>query len=300
MLARLLRLLVYSLIVLAAAGWQWATANDWPMASRIALVAVIAMPHACVLAAEFVLLRCLGQPQPAPPPTARQLIAAWAAEVLAGIVVFGWRQPFRSRSVQDRVDSSVNGGRRGVVLVHGYLCNRGFWLPWMRRLDALGVPFVAVDLEPVFGSIDDYPPLIERAVQQLERSTGLAPMVVAHSMGGLATRAWLRRYNADHRVAGVITIGTPHHGTWPARLAWTRNAREMRQHSRWIASLSAAETPSRRALFTCYFGHCDNIVFPAASATLPDATNVHLPGVAHVHMAGAPAVFDAMMARLGR
>ena len=70
-------------------------------------------------------------------------------------------------------------GRRGPLLVHGFVCNRGLWNPWLERLHARGIPFVAVDLEPVFGSIDDYVRILENAVQRLERCTGLAPVIVA-------------------------------------------------------------------------------------------------------------------------
>ncbi len=103
-------------------------------------------------------------PQPA------QLLRAWWGEVRAAPRVFCWRQPFRSRRWPDHLPAAAQG-RRGLLLVHGFLCNRGVWNPWLQRLRAQGVPFVAVNLEPVFGSIDDYVAILERAVQQLERCT---------------------------------------------------------------------------------------------------------------------------------
>lgn len=45
--------------------------------------------------------------------------------------------------------------KRGVVLVHGFMCNRGLWLPWFIPLQARGHAYVAVNLEPVMGSIDE-------------------------------------------------------------------------------------------------------------------------------------------------
>jgi triacylglycerol esterase/lipase EstA (alpha/beta hydrolase family) len=51
-------------------------------------------------------------------------------------------------------------------------------------------------------------------VRRVTQATGLPPVIVAHSMGGLATRAWLRAFSADARVHRVITLGTPHGGTW--------------------------------------------------------------------------------------
>lgn len=319
MLALLQRALVLLVLALALGGWWLGAALQWPVGWRLALLAVTLLPHAPVMAFEFALLAWLGRSAPAPRPSAMQLLRAWWGEVWGGVEVFGWRQPFRAQAEPDDVDATRHAGRRGVVLVHGFVCNRGLWNPWLRRLRQQGVPFVAVNLEPVFGAIDAYPPIIEAAVARLRLATGLAPLIVAHSMGGLATRAWLRSRRADlpdgsahgsaeGAAAGtggrdrqpaaqhVLTVGTPHHGTWLARWAMSPNARQMRQASPWLRELAAdeAQQPRPYAHFTCFWGHCDNIVFPAATATLEGAANHHLPGVAHVHMLTRPAVFAAL------
>ena len=133
--------------------------------------------------------------------------------------------------------------------------------------ESLSVPFVAVNLEPVFGSIDHYADIIEAAVQRLESAGGLPPVMVAHSMGGLAVRAWMAAHAGDERVHRVITIGTPHRGTFLGRFGHTHNARQMRIGSDWQRELAAREPPHRYGRFTCFYGHCDNIVFPAVTAT---------------------------------
>ena len=101
-------------------------------------------------------------------------------------------------------------------------------------------------------------------------------------MGGLAARAWLHTHEGDERIAGVVTIGTPHHGTSLARLGYAPNAREMRRAGPWLKELGGHEPATRWTAFTCFWSHCDNIVLPASTATLAGARNVHLPGAAHV------------------
>jgi pimeloyl-ACP methyl ester carboxylesterase len=259
--------------------------------------AVILFGYALTLAVEFMLLARINKRDATPPATLRQLLSAWLGEVVAAPRVFCWRQPFRSQRWPDHLPASA-AGRRGVVLVHGFVCNRGLWNPWMQRLHARGVPFVAVNLEPVFGSIDDYAAIIDQAVQQVQAATGLPPVLVGHSMGGLAVRRWWSLAANDHRVSHVITIGTPHHGTWLARWAFSHNGRQMQLASGWLQQLQGAHTATRAARFTCFFGHCDNIVFPASHATLAGADNRHLPGVAHVHMADRPEPFEELLRRL--
>ncbi len=244
--------------------------------------------YAGVLALEFTLVHVVGHGgDPTPPARPVDLVRAWWGEVRAAPRAFCWRQPFRSRRWPDHLPADA-AGRRGVLLVHGFVCNRGLWNPWLQRLAARGVPVVAVNLEPVFGSIDDYIGIIEQGMSKLQVCTGLAPIVVAHSMGGLALRRWWCEQQDNARVHHVLTLGTPHQGTWLARFALTRNARQMRRASPWLLALSAREPPGRAARFTCFYSHCDNIVFPPATATLHGADNHHLPGVAHVQMADRP------------
>ena len=289
MLARLQQALTLGALALATlwAVLFWRAGHaGWALMGA----ALIVGGYALVLGLEFMLLGLAHGNDPTPRAGAAQLLRAWWGEVLSAPTVFCWRQPFCSQRWPDDLPDNAQG-RRGVLLVHGFVCNRGLWNPWLRRLQAQQVPVVAVNLEPVFGSIDDYIPLLEAAVQRLEQATGLPPVIVAHSMGGLAVRRWWAEQADEARVHRAITLGTPHQGTWLARFAMTHNGHQMQQISRWLQSLAAREPAGRASSFTCFYSHCDNIVFPAATATLPGADNRHLPGVAHVHMADRPEPF---------
>ena len=296
MIARLQRWMVAATVLAALAwiawGWQ-AGLPSWALALGALLALLYLAPF---LAMEFMLLVLFGRDAAAPRASALDLVRAWAGEVRASWRVFGRDQPFFAD-----VEPDVPGtpGRRGVLLVHGYFCNRGCWRPWLRRCRALGLPCTALSLEPAFDRIDTWVPAIDAAVARLHQTTGQPPLIVAHSMGGLATRAWLASTpGAAQRVQHVITVGTPHHGTWMARFGHTRNARQMRIGAPWLTALASAPTAAPAALFTCFFGHGDNIVFPATTATLAGADNRHLPAVAHVAMVEHPAVWAEVLRRV--
>lgn len=283
MLARLQQLLCL-VLALPSLGWLW---WFWDV-SRALAWAGLALPlvgYGLVLACQFMLLRRHGG---GPPPAALKLVRAWWGELRCGVPVFFWRQPFRPQAVADHLPPGTR--RRGVVFVHGLVCNRGFWAPWMRRARAMGLPHMAVSLEPVFGSIDDYVGTVDAAVAQLHDATGERPVLVCHSMGGLAARAWLRTPGAAARVARVVTIASPHAGTWLARMGHGRNAREMQLGSRWLAQLARDEAILPQVPFVCWYSDCDNIVFPVATAALAHADNRCLEGRAHVALA-----FDAQV-----
>jgi triacylglycerol lipase len=268
--------------------WVWA-----PLGAVLPLLG-----YGVTLALELWAVARVHGNDPAPRPRLGQLIGAWWRELRTGPRVFCWQQPFRSQAVPDFLPAGHRGP--GLLLVHGFVCNRGFWNRWLVKLRARGTPFVAVSLEPVLGSIGQYIHTIEQAVRQLELATGQPPVVVAHSMGGLAVRAWLAHCGERGlgRVRHVVTVASPHHGTWMARWGQSPNAREMRQGSAFIAALQPHEGPALRARFTCFYSHCDNIVFPASTGSLPGADNRHLEGAAHVQMIDHPAVLAEVLARL--
>ncbi len=297
MLASLQRFLTLALLA-AALGWLAYFGRASPLLAAGGFVAIL-LGYSALFALEFMLLRQLNKADATPPASGRELLRAWWGETLTSPRVFCWRQPFRSNLVADQLGPPEQVlGRRGVVFVHGFFCNRGLWTPWLKRLQGSGHAFVAVNLEPPFGSIDDYAAQLDAAVRQVTQATGLPPLLVCHSMGGLAARAWLKHMKAESRVHHVVTIGTPHRGTWLARFGHGHNGRQMRLRSDWQAQLDLDMPAGRHALFTCWYSSCDNIVFPASTATLPGADNHLVRGAAHVQLAFMPEVMEATLALL--
>lgn len=287
--ARWQKILVLGWLLASAAWLAWA----WPRSLALALGgwAIAASTSLAWLGLQFVLMRRINRRDATPAAGRWALLRAWWLEALTCTWVFGWLQPFAHRQQPDWLPPTPTG-QRGVVLVHGFLCNRGVWLPWLPELRARGHAYVALTLEPAFGSVDDYVAAIDTAMRQVQAATGLPPVLVGHSMGGLAARAWLRTLAQPpaQRVHRILTLGTPHHGTWPARFSHTTNGMQMRLDSPWLQALAASEGAAQRALFSCWYSDCDNIVYPARSATLDGADNHLLHGLGHVHMLYAPQV----------
>jgi triacylglycerol esterase/lipase EstA (alpha/beta hydrolase family) len=214
-----------------------------------------------------------------------------AEEFRASMLVTSWHVP-RGRA---RMSLHRDSGRVPVLLVHGYGCNSGYWAHLEPLLDRERISHATIDLEPVAGSIDAYAPLIEARVRELCAATGAARIaIVAHSMGGLAARAWMRSYGSAN-VARLITLGTPHHGTVLAKLGPGANAAQMRRDGAWLRDLAAAETQDVRARIVSIYTHHDNIIAPQDSSILPGARNVAFGGVGHVALGSNPRVLAEVL-----
>jgi triacylglycerol lipase len=218
---------------------------------------------------------------------------AWRAlwrEASACWRVFVIWQPWRWRDVSDNVPGPDPQARAAVVLVHGYACNRGIWRVWMHRLRERATPFLALNLEPVWGSIDDHVGQIEGAVTQAALLGTARPWLVCHSMGGLAVRAWLAQTPGAHaRIAGLVTLGTPHHGTWLARWGLGCKAWQMQTGSPWLARLAQLEADRcdlawRSVHVLSVQAPADQVVFPAHTAVWGPSTTWSVAGHGHVSM----------------
>lgn len=218
-----------------------------------------------------------------------ELLRAWALEVKATELSFGWRQPWRTHAEPDHLPA---GATVGVLLVHGFSCNRAFWNLWMARLRRqAGVAFIAPSLEPAFGSIDDYAAPIEAEVQRLRALTGRMPLIVCHSMGGIAVRAWWRRHGGAE-APRVITLGSPHAGTLLAAFSPAYNARQMRWQCDWMRALP----PLPR--LDCVWTPCDQMVMPAPTAVQAGAASHRVDAVGHVGLVNDPRVWAILQTAL--
>ena len=281
---------VLLLIVLAGCLWRFGS-------SFIAILWIflaVAGVYIAYLAILFIVIHYLNRNDPQPRATLWALTQACLREAYTAPGVFLWRQPFRTQAIPDHLpdylpDFLPPSDQAGVVFIHGFFCNRAFWAPWMKQLLAQNRAFASVTLEPAFGSIDDYASIVEAAVAKVTAATGQAPVLICHSMGGLAARAWLRSNAAnDTRINRVITIGTPHFGTalsTEKALLPFINTHQMQRLGDWTQALAKDEPASRYAKFSCWYSNCDNIVVPTSTAMLAGADNRLVTAQGHVSMA---------------
>ncbi|MEO8847902.1 MAG: alpha/beta fold hydrolase [Casimicrobiaceae bacterium] len=176
-----------------------------------------------------------------------------------------------------------------VVLVHGVLCNAGVFAPMIRRLAKIDVGAVyALSYGPPLQPIERFVEQLDARIRSACAATGAAQvMIVGHSMGGLIARAYLRTHGGA-RVARVVTLGTPHHGSRFAWLAAGACLAQIRPQSAWLAALPGA--PAAPPIVSLWSTH-DSMVAPQTSCVLAGATNVAFRGIGHNALLRDDAIF---------
>jgi triacylglycerol lipase len=151
------------------------------------------------------------------------------------------------------------------------------WLDTARDLAAMRIRFLAagwshvstLTFEDPAGSNRDHALEIERAVTALLQESGSDEIdIVAHSMGGLATR-WYLMTRHPAPVRRVAFLGSPHQGTLTAHLAWGEGGDEMTPGSDFLEALNGAPPVPEGVEAITIRTPIDTRVVPGESAVLP-------------------------------
>jgi pimeloyl-ACP methyl ester carboxylesterase len=298
MLARLIRAALIAEFVAVAALDAWLSAHcGWPIAASLAFF--ILLPLAVRLGLVC-LTNLIAWAVRSPRPVALRIgplatIPVVLEELRAMLVDNFWFLPFPDRALRPD-PAPVRGGPMPVVAVHGYFSNRAILRDVALAIEAAGLgPVHAVTLDSILGGIDTFAALLEEKIDALLEATGHAKLIlVCHSMGGLTARRVMRG-RLRHRVAKLITIASPHHGTALAAIGIGTNARQMRAGGGWLGKLALDEAGHWPCPVTSIWSVHDNLVAPQETSRLEGAKNIALAGHGHVAILFAPEVLQLVV-----
>ena len=237
-----------------------------------------------IIGASFMLAGLNASPRPPETLLAlRRRVTLWVRELVAAWSVIIVLRPLE-RWLMPRDSPGLRDDLPPVLMIHGYVNNAGAMFILWRAIKNAGFAVHTLNLEPVYADIDSYADGIEVRLAALSaRLGGRRVVLVCHSMGGLAARAYLRKHGGA-RVERVITLGSPHTGTVHACTALGINGSQMRPGSAWLADLARFEQGRWPCPLVSFFSYDDNMVAPQLSARLEGARNLDLSGVGHISL----------------
>ncbi len=209
---------------------------------------------------------------------------------LLGYSLFGSRtEPLKAKKPD---------GYAPLVFVHGLGGSRGDFLPLASYLRLHGRKRSYRQHYPAGQSIEQRS---ERLVDFVHKVIDLTeePQVeiVAHSLGGLVVRLALTEMGLAPCVRLLITLGTPHAGTFAARFADTLNTRELRPDSCLIERLNRQPWPEEVAGVS-FWSQSDLMILPPQSAVLEGTEAVDATPFTHYSYLIDPRSWEMVRQRL--
>lgn len=204
-------------------------------------------------------------------------------EVFVFLIVSCVFLPWSRRLLMRRRGTFSTSSQTPVIFIHGYTAKPGVWLPMLRYLRRHGLSnLFTARFHTKRGDIDGFAGQLAAQVNRICETTRAQRVVlVGHSMGGLVARTYAARCGGAERVAKIVSIGAPHHGTRLACFVPGRIPKQMRLGSAWLRDLNRDENrPSSVEHVSIYSTH-DNIVVPQNSAEFGPARNVQVVGKGH-------------------
>ncbi|MCD2192464.1 alpha/beta fold hydrolase [Actinomycetospora endophytica] len=200
---------------------------------------------------------------------------------------------------RSRLVSDLDGSATPVLLVHGIVDNRSIFVHLARVLRRRGHGTVqGVNYSPMTAFTGDIRAAARDLGEHVERMCAVAGVdrvhVIGHSLGGLIARYYVQRLGGDERVDTLVTLGTPHQGSYIAHLLPpTVVPRQLQPGSDLLTELTEP-APGCRTRFLAVWSRMDQLIIPQRNARLehPDlqVTNVRLGHVGHMAMTIDPEV----------
>jgi triacylglycerol esterase/lipase EstA (alpha/beta hydrolase family) len=190
--------------------------------------------------------------------------------------------------VDGRVQPRSRGGpKRPVLLVHGILGQRHlYWNVFKRRLVADGFRVHEVVLPyALLGDIRIAARMLADKVEAtLAGDKADKVDIVCHSAGGLVARYYLSYLKGGAHVRHLVTLGTPHGGTYFSYLLqfpFLSIIRQTRPRSHLIHEISGPGAIPHGVRITSLWSPIDGVVLPPENAVLAGATNIKVPWTTH-------------------
>lgn len=204
----------------------------------------------------------------------------------------GWLPP--------KLPTADHDSRPPIILLHGLFQNRSclFWLQY--RLRSAGYQQIISINTPPWRDLESLTEGLAKQIDALRIKLKVDKVIlVGHSMGGMIARNYVQNRGGAVNVLGIITVGSPHHGSKLAPFALSTMGRTLLPGSKFLTNFNQVAWPQQTAAVAIYTRY-DNIVLPADNARMASAEIVELDGMGHTALLFHPRAMQAIVDAINR
>jgi triacylglycerol esterase/lipase EstA (alpha/beta hydrolase family) len=158
-----------------------------------------------------------------------------------------------------------------ILFVHGWSGSASNWSTMIERYNTSQ------------SNKTDAEQYVKPEVEKLLKTTGASKVdIIAHSMGSLNTRWYLKFLGGTSKVDDWVSLGGPNHGTESANFCIGTACTEMRIGSTFLSELNAGDETPGEVNYGTWWSPCDEFINPDSSVPLTGATNTETACISHL------------------
>lgn len=184
--------------------------------------------------------------------------------------------------------TSVASAVDPILFVHGYARTASDWNTMIGRFEKDGwakSQLSAYSYNTSTSNVTTAEKVVKSEVEKLRASTGAAKVdVIAHSMGSLNTRWYIKFLGGESTVDDWVSLGGPNHGTDFANFCFSASCVEMRIGSKFLSELNAGDETPGSVNYGTWWSPCDSIINPDSSVALSGASNTETACISHLNL----------------
>lgn len=173
-----------------------------------------------------------------------------------------------------------------ILFVHGWSESASLWNTMIGRFEKDGYPksyLSAYSYNTSQSNKVDAEKEVKTRVESLLKTTGATKVdIIAHSMGSLNTRWYIKFLGGESKVDDWVSLGGPNHGTETANAcSFQVSCQEMQVGSKFLSELNAGDETPGTVNYGTWWSPCDEIINPDESVILSGATNTKTACMSH-------------------
>jgi triacylglycerol esterase/lipase EstA (alpha/beta hydrolase family) len=182
-----------------------------------------------------------------------------------------------------------------ILFVHGWSGSASNWSTMISRFEKDGWPksyLRAYSYNTSQSNKTTAETIVKSEVEALKKATGATKVdIVAHSMGSLNSRWYIKFVSGESTVDEWVSLGGPNHGTSAANACFSTSCVEMRPGSSFLTTLNSGDETPGAVNYGTWWSPCDEFINPDESVILSGATNTKTACIGHLALISDETVY---------